>query len=205
MTAGASADAWARQAARLRWWQHVAAAVGVETPGMAQGRRLAARRHAGAEGERRTAKLTAPLDTRGWSSFHDRAIRGMGDANLDHLWVSPCARAFGADSKWWAAQRGEVAVVRGRLMCGSWDVDWQVDTAKKETETVSRLLGVPVTSLMAVHGARVRGGGFEVRGVYVVPADRLLELLCHNADGRPNPREARRLAQLAEVRLPSYV
>ncbi|MFJ8677288.1 nuclease-related domain-containing protein [Streptomyces sp. NPDC093589] len=172
---------------------------------MAQGRRLAARRRSGAEGERRTARLTAPLDRSGWFSLHDRKIPGMGRANLDHLWISPCAKVFAGDSKRWDVRRGEVAVVGGRLMCGTWDVDRQVGTALKETASVSRLLGVPVTLVMPVHGAQVRGGGFEVRGAYVFPAARLLELLRHNADGAARPREARRLAQLAEAQLPQYV
>lgn len=209
MTAGSSADAWAVEAGRLRWWQHIAAVVGVETPGMARGRSLAARRRPGAEGERRTAQLAAPLGAEGWYGLYDRAIPGMGRANLDHLWITPCGRAIGCDSKLWSSRPdrggGPVGLRGGRLVHGSRDVDGQVDTARRETEAVARVLGAPVVSLIVVHNAPVADGGFHVRGVAVFPAERLLELLRHNAVGPPNPREARRLAQLAEVRLPPYV
>jgi hypothetical protein len=209
VNAGASAAAQARLVGRGRLWQRALRAVGVTTPGMAQAQRRAGNWSAGAEGERRTAQLTNPLDDMGWFAFHDRAIPGMGRANLDHLWISPCARAFGGDSKWWTPRPdrggGEVRMVGGRLMHGSRDVNGQVDKARKVTERVAGLLGVPVTSLMAVHGAPVRGGGFEVRGVYVVPAGRLLELLRHNARGGPKPGRAWELARLAEDRLPRYV
>lgn len=209
MTAGWSADAWAAEAGRLRWWQHIVAAVGVETPGMARGRSLAARRRAGAEGERRTAQLVTLLAAEGWYGLYDRVIPGMGRANLDHLWITPCGRAIGCDSKLWSARPdrggGEVRMVRGRLVHGSRDVDGQVDTARRETNAVSRVLGVPVVSLIAVHQAPVRpASGFEVRGVFVVPAPRLLEVLRANA-GRSDPAKARRLAERAAARLPAYV
>ncbi|MER6844794.1 hypothetical protein [Streptomyces platensis] len=63
--------------------------------------------------------------------------------------------------------------------------------------------GIRVTPLIVVHNAPVDGGGFHVRGVAVFPADRLLKLLRGNV-GRPKPREAQRLAELAEMRLPSH-
>ena len=209
MNAGASADAWAAEAGRLRWWQHIAAAVGLETPEMRRKRSLEARRGYGAKGERRTAKLVEPLGQEGWYGLYDRVIPGMGRANLDHLWVTPCGRAIGCDSKWWTARTdlggGEVSLVGGRLVHGSRDVDRQVDTARKETETVARLLGVPVASLIVVHQAPVRpAAGFEVRGVLVVPAPRLVEVL-RGYVGRPDPVRARRLAELAAARLPSYM
>jgi hypothetical protein len=208
VNAGSSAAAWAAEAGRLCWWQHIAVMVGVETPEMARKRRLAARRRAGAEGERRTALLAEPLGREGWYGLYDRIIPGLGRANLDHLWITPCGRAIGGDSKLWSARPdrggGEVRLESGRLVCGTQDKDGQVDTARKETDTVARLLGVPVVSLIVVHNAPVAGGGFRVRGVHVLSADRLLDVL-RSATGGPDPVRARRLAELAAARLPSYV
>src|SRR5215217_6827198 len=42
----------------------------------------------GAAGERRTARLLAPLERQGWAVLHDLAIPGSA-ANLDHLVIGP--------------------------------------------------------------------------------------------------------------------
>jgi hypothetical protein len=42
----------------------------------------------GAAGERRTARLLAPLERHGWALLHDLAIPGS-HANLDHLVIGP--------------------------------------------------------------------------------------------------------------------
>jgi hypothetical protein len=42
----------------------------------------------GAAGERRTARLLAPLERRGWAVLHDLAISGS-KANIDHLVIGP--------------------------------------------------------------------------------------------------------------------
>ncbi|MFE7780338.1 nuclease-related domain-containing protein [Streptomyces nigrescens] len=193
---------------RGRLWQRVLLAVGVTTPGMAKARRSAANWRAGAEGERRTAQLLAPLGQEGWYVLYDLAVGAR--ANVDALLVSPDTQVFTLDSKLWAArdEQRQPRVVHldgGRLMHGKADRDRQVDTALWETGEVSKALGVPVTPLIVVHNAPVDGGGFHVRGVAVFPADRLLELLRHNAVGQPDPVEARRLAELAAARLPRYV
>ncbi|MGY5127341.1 nuclease-related domain-containing protein [Streptomyces nigrescens] len=175
---------------------------------MAEAQRNAARWQAGAEGERRTAQLLAPLLRAGWYVLYDLAVGKR--ANVDALLVGPDGQVFTLDTKLWAARDGArrpmmVHVVRGRLTHGVRDRDRQVDTALWETGEVSKALGVPVTPLIVVHNAPVDGGGFHVRGVAVFPADRMLGLLRHNTNGRPDPREAQRLAQLAEARLPAYV
>ncbi|WP_331756675.1 NERD domain-containing protein [Streptomyces decoyicus] len=202
MTAGASADAQAAVVGRGRLWQRALRAVGVTTPGMAKAQSNAARWQAGAEGERRTAQLLTALAREGWYVLYDLAVGRQ--ANVDALLVGPDGQAFTLDTKLWSA-RYRVRLVGGRLMHGDADRDRQVDTALWETGEVSKALGVPVTPLVVVHNAPVDGGGFHVRGVAVFPAGRLLELLRHNAVGRSNPREARRLVELAEARLPPYV
>ncbi|MEU7435676.1 nuclease-related domain-containing protein [Streptomyces sioyaensis] len=186
---------------RLRWWQHLVAAVGVQTPEMRRKRRHRERCAAGSIGEQRTHAMLQPLLGEGWSILPDRRVGRS--ANVDHVLVGPDGQAFTLDTKLWSG-RYRVRLVGGLLAHGDHDRDRQVDTALWETGEVSKALGVPVTPLIVVHNAPVEGAGFHVRGVAVFPADRLLELLRGNV-GRPNPREARRLAQLAEARLPQYV
>jgi len=51
----------------------------------------------GAAGERRTARLLAPLERQGWAVLHDLAVPGS-QANLDHLVIGP-GGVFVIDSK----------------------------------------------------------------------------------------------------------
>ena len=51
----------------------------------------------GAEGERRTARLLAPLERRGYQVFHDLAVPGSA-ANVDHVVVGPSG-VYVIDSK----------------------------------------------------------------------------------------------------------
>jgi Nuclease-related domain len=51
----------------------------------------------GAAGERRTARLLAPLERQGWAILHDLAVPGSA-ANLDHLVIGP-GGVFVIDSK----------------------------------------------------------------------------------------------------------
>jgi Nuclease-related domain len=51
----------------------------------------------GAAGERRTARLLAPLERQGWAVLHDLAVPGSR-ANLDHLVIGP-GGVFVIDSK----------------------------------------------------------------------------------------------------------
>jgi hypothetical protein len=66
----------------------------------------------GAAGERRTARLLAPLERQGWAVLHDLAIPGSA-ANIDHVVIGP----------------GGVAVIdtkqyRGRLWLDSYGLLW---------------------------------------------------------------------------------
>lgn len=110
---------------------------------------------------------------------------------------------FLVDSKMWH-RRARVRAVRGRLLHGDVDKDRQIKGVLDEADLVGKALGVPLTTIIAVHNAPVDGGGFELRGVSVVPADRLVELLRRNAD-RPNPAAARKVALRANAALPRYV
>nr|WSX25527.1 NERD domain-containing protein [Streptomyces tubercidicus] len=205
MIAGASAAAWGREESRLRWWQHVVAAVGVETPEMRRKRRHVQRCAAGTEGERRTAELLLPLAGEGWHILHDRALP-TGKANVDHLLISPAGALLVLDSKMWRRD-WPVRLEGGRLMRGPRDETGDAVKAEAIAGRAAAALGLSMrpTCLLVVHNAPVAEGGFHVGDVGVLPADRLLELLRHNAVGQRNPREARRLAERAEVRLPPKV
>ena len=68
----------------------------------------------GAAGERRTARLLAPLERHGWAILHDLAVPGSR-ANLDHLVIGP-GGVFVIDSKQY---RGRLQLDRsGRLWHG---------------------------------------------------------------------------------------
>lgn len=203
MNAGASAAAHAAVVGRGRWWQRALAAAGYVTPGLAQARRRAAKWQAGSEGERRTAALLAQLAAHGWRGDHDLAIPGARTANADHLVVAPSGRVFAVDSKLWSA-RYRVRPAGGRLAHGTQDRDRQIDTALYETGLLTRALGVPVKPIIAVHNAPVDGGGFHLRGVTVVPADRLVPLLLANA-GDPDPVRAGQVLERAGRKLRRYV
>lgn len=201
-SAGQRAAALRAQAVPRGLKRRVLALVGMDRAGVrleAEARRW----EAGLVGEQRTAALLAPLAGEGWYGLYDRAIPDASRANADHVLISPGARVLMPDSKMWH-RRARVRVVNSRLMHGDVDKDRQVDGVLYEAKLVQRALGVPVTPLIAVHNAPVDGGGFVLRGVPVVPADRLVELLRRNA-GRPDPARARALAEQARRVLPRYV
>lgn len=202
MIPGASVAAWGRQVGRLRWWQHLVAAVGVQTPEMRRKARHVKRCNAGRIGEQRTAKLLRPLTGEGWHILHDRALP-TGKANVDHVLISPAGALLVLDSKMWRRD-WPVRLEGGQLMRGPRDETGEAEKAEAIAGRAAAALGLSTkpTCLLVVHNAPVAKGGFHVGDVSVVPAGRLLELLRHNAVGRPNPREAQRLEQLAEVRLP---
>lgn len=208
--AGAGASAMARAAVLRRQarggpGRRVLAWVGLDASGDRR-RAEAARWEAGAAGERETAALLAGLGP-GWHVLHDRALPGSR-ANVDHLVVSPGGGVVMPDTKQWSA-RYRVGVRRGRLHHGTHDRQQAVESALFEARTVSRLLGVPVTPLLAVRGAPIDGGELVVHGsreresVRVIPADRLPEVL-RAEQGRPDRTRAAELARRAQAKLPPH-
>jgi hypothetical protein len=127
-------------------------------------------------GERRTARLLAPLERCGWAVLHDLAIPGSV-ANIDHLVIGPGGMLV-IDSKqyrgrlrvdrdgWvWHGRRLLVSALRTTL--------WEADQA----DEVLGIADITVAAIMAVHGASVPWGALRAEGVSVVPARRLLGLL----------------------------
>jgi Nuclease-related domain len=131
----------------------------------------------GAVGERRTARLLAPLERHGWAVLHDLAIPGSA-ANIDHLVIGP----------------GGVLVIdtkryRGRLWLDGYGMLWHgrhllvsaVRRTRWEADQADEVLGIAdlqVAAIVAVHGASVPWGALRSEGVAVVPARRLPDLLC---------------------------
>jgi hypothetical protein len=130
----------------------------------------------GAAGERRTARLLAPLERRGWAVLHDLAIPGS-TANIDHLVIGP----------------GGVAVIdtkqyRGRLYLDRYGMLWHgrqllVSALRKvrwEADQADEVLGIAdvrVAAIVAVHGASVPWRRLRADGVTVAPARGVPDLL----------------------------
>jgi hypothetical protein len=130
----------------------------------------------GARGERRTARLLAPLERRGWAVLHDLAIPGS-PANIDHLVIGP-GGVLVIDSKQY----------RGRLRLDGYGLLWHgchvlvsaLRTVRWEADQADEVLGiadVDVAAIVAVHGASVPWGRLQADGVTVVRARRVPELL----------------------------
>jgi hypothetical protein len=130
----------------------------------------------GANGERRTARLLAPLERRSWAVLHDLAIPGS-PANIDHLVIGP-GGVLVIDSKQY----------RGRLRLDGYGMLWHghhllVSTLRKTrwaADQADEVLGVAdlqVPAIVAVHGASVPWGRVDADGATVAPARQLADLL----------------------------
>ncbi|MFD8774525.1 NERD domain-containing protein [Streptomyces sp. NPDC059916] len=137
--------------------------------------RQAAQFAAGARGERRTGRLLGVLRLLGWTVLHDLALP-TGRANVDHLVVSFWGVVVVVDSKQWDA-RFAVRAVGGRLLHGDRDVTDRLRGLRHETDTVSRVLGVPVIPLVVMHGAPVDGGALIFDGIRIVTAQSAVPVL----------------------------
>jgi hypothetical protein len=124
----------------------------------------------GAAGERRTARILAPLTWFGfYAILHDRAVPSSS-ANLDHVLMGRRGLVY-IDTKYWMSENARVSVDRhGRLWCGTYCKQDEVETVRWETSQVAAALGWPARAVIAVHGAVVPGGVMELDGVTVVQA-----------------------------------
>jgi Nuclease-related domain len=130
----------------------------------------------GAAGERRTARLLAPLERRGWAVLHDLAIPGSA-ANIDHLVIGP-GGVVAIDSKqyrWRLRLDRDGMVWHGRhlLVSALRTTLWEADQA----DEVLGIADLQVAAIVAVHGASVPWGALRAEGITVVPARRLPDLL----------------------------
>jgi Nuclease-related domain len=108
----------------------------------------------GAEGERRTARLLAPLERHGFQVFHDLAVPGSA-ANVDHLVVGPTG-VFVIDSK---RYRGHLRYLGGHVWHGGRTLDRTLQTLWWEATQVAETLGfgpdLHVYPVLCVHLARL--------------------------------------------------
>jgi Nuclease-related domain len=130
----------------------------------------------GAAGERRTARLLAPLERCGWAVLHDLAIPGSS-ANIDHLVIGPGGVVV-IDTKQYRGrlrldQDGMLWHGRHLLVATLRKVRWAAD----QTDEVLGVADVQVVALMAVHGANVPWGRLAADGVIVAPARQVPDLL----------------------------
>jgi hypothetical protein len=152
----------------------------------------------GAAGERRTARLLAPLERRGWAVLHDLAVPGT-QANLDHLVIGP-GGVLVIDSKYyrgrlWLDHDGMVWHGRHLLVSALRKVVWQADQA----DEVLGIADVQVAAIVAVHGAGVPWGLVRAESVTIVPARRVPDLL-QALPPRLGPERVAWLADRARLR-----
>jgi Nuclease-related domain len=107
----------------------------------------------GAEGERRTARLLAPLERHGYQVFHDLAVP-RSPANVDHVVVGPTG-VYVIDSK---RYRGRLRYLGGHLWHGGRTLDRTLQTLVWEATQVAETLGfgpdLHVYPVLCVHLAR---------------------------------------------------
>jgi hypothetical protein len=152
----------------------------------------------GAAGERRTARLLAPLERQGWVVLHDLAVPGSR-ANLDHLVIGP-GGVFVIDSKQY---RGRLRLdPSGGLWHGRYPLTPALRAVSFEADRAAQVLTDPdvvVRPIMAVHGAQVPWGKVLMNGVPVVPARRLPSIL-RELPAVLGPQRVAALANQARVR-----
>jgi hypothetical protein len=107
----------------------------------------------GAEGERRTARLLAPLERHGYQVFHDLAVP-RSPANVDHVVVGPTG-VYVIDSK---RYRGRLRYFGGHLWHGGRTLDRTLQTLVWEATQVAETLGfgpdLHVYPVLCVHLVR---------------------------------------------------
>jgi hypothetical protein len=130
----------------------------------------------GAAGERRTARLLAPIERHGWAVLHDLAIPSSA-ANIDHLVIGPGGVVV-IDTKQYRGrlrldQDGFLWHGRHLLISTLRRVRWEADQA----DEVLGVADITVGAIVAVHGASVPWGRLQADGVTVSPARRVPDLL----------------------------
>lgn len=144
---------------------------------------------AGATGERRVADALRPLEGEHCHVLHDRLLNpGRSRTNLDHVVVS-VAGNYLIDAKNWsghvtASSAGLTKRVNGRTYSMNQEVD-KVRHLAEQMELSASTVIEPVLCLAGAESA-IFGEPTQVRGVFVVPVDRLAGWLT----SRPRPAGA---------------
>ncbi|MFF4900501.1 nuclease-related domain-containing protein [Streptomyces sp. NPDC001068] len=192
--AGASADAHARE---LRTpLVRLATAAGISTRAETRARNFTE----GAKGERYVAELLEPLTQEGWVFLADCALP-RGEAQVDLVGISPRGLVVIVDPKKWD-RRFRMSVRNNRLLHGNRDVSARMRGLNYETRTVASLLSVPVVPVAAMVGPMLRGTILHFRGIRLVPAEDVPELLRALDRKQLTTIPASRLADTARRLLP---
>src|SRR5215213_9900909 len=128
----------------------------------------------GAQGERHTARLLDRLTGDGYVVFHDLAVPGNTNANVDHLVIGPSG-VFVIDTKQWSGSVHQSP--DGPAWHNHYPLDRTLETVRWEAQIIGRLLGARIHPLVCVHGAHVQGGGLHAQGVAIVPASQFRSAL----------------------------
>ncbi len=151
----------------------------------------------GAIAEEHVGRVLDQLEQDGFRVLHDRRRPGGRD-NIDHIVIGPTG-VFVVETKHYAATvrvRGGELFIAGRRKPGF------VDQVLRQIESVSGVLGVPVTGLICVvDGEFPLFGSTRVGGIDVVPPTRLARLI-HRAPLVWDPFEVERVSALAAAALP---
>ena len=107
----------------------------------------------GADGERHTARLLDRLTRDGYVVLHDLAMPGS-QANVDHVVIGPSG-VFVIDSKQWTGHVHQSP--DGLVWHNHYRLDRTLATVRWQAETLGRLLDIPATPLVCVHGTHVQG------------------------------------------------
>ncbi|MFK0047811.1 nuclease-related domain-containing protein [Streptomyces sp. NPDC090741] len=159
----------------------------------------------GAAGERKTARILAPLVWCGlglWIVLHDRAIP-RSRANIDTLVVARFGLA-NVDSKTFKSKKSKVRLdAQGHLWYGRFSLQRKLETVVWESNRAAEILGYPVRPIIAVHHAAIPPGGLISGGVTIIQAGELRRYL-RSLPKEPgwNRARVRQVALLAEQMLP---
>ncbi|MFI6055478.1 nuclease-related domain-containing protein [Streptomyces violascens] len=193
-----------RAEARKGLWRRIQAWLGIGTA-IRRADAKAAKWERGAQGEKATARLLAPLGGRGWYLRHDLGMPNSW-ANMDHVLVAPSGAVIVLETKAWGRSR-PTQLVGGRVHWGTEDRHAQMEAVGRYAAKVAALLGLPadqVRPLVVVHGSPVNGGSLTVEvpawpgPLYILSADSLVPTL-GNAGQRTTADPARARAVAARI------
>jgi hypothetical protein len=89
--------------------------------------------------------------------------------------VSGPTGVFVIDSKQWTGNVHQSS--DGMAWHNHYPLARTLETVHWEAETIGRLLGTRIATLLCVHGAHIHGGGVHAQGVAIVPAHLLRSAL----------------------------